>query len=179
MTTILVDMDGTIADWGRRWDLALARYGEPAKHIPRHADQRTFDLHAGRTPDESDIIANVMDEPGFYADLLPIPGAIAALERMVKAGHHVLLVTSPWPTNATCASDKIAWVIRYLGSDWASRVVITHDKTVVHGDVLIDDKPHITGSRTPTWRHVRFDQPYNRDVSGMRLIAWKDWEAVL
>ena len=38
------------------------------------------------------------------------------------------------------------------------------DKTLVRGDVLIDDKPHVTGSNAPTWQHLLYDAPYNRDI---------------
>jgi 5'-nucleotidase len=179
MSIILVDQDGVIADWGRGWNQALERRGEEAMAIPRHHQQTTFDLHAERTPDEIQIIADVMNSLD-YAALEPIRGAKTALRNMLRAGHDVRIVTSPWPTNILCASDKIRWVAQHLGRDWVKRLVITMDKTLVRGDYLIDDKPSVHGSLEPTWEHVYFTQPYNRELSGRRRITqWNEWESII
>lgn len=176
---ILVDQDGTIAEWGLGWNYHLSLYGEAAAGIPRHRDQRTFDLHAGRTAEEMSIIAEVMDTLD-YGSLRGIRGARTALRAMVRAGHDVRIVTTPWPTNVMCASDKIAWVIRRYGREWAKRVILTHDKTLIRGDILIDDKPQITGAMEPEWEHVYFTQPYNENETGKRRINnWNEWESVL
>lgn len=169
---ILVDMDGVIADWGRAYGESLEAYGDEARSIPRHADQRTFNLNEGRTPREKSIIAAVMVEQGFYQRLEPIPGAMRALKNAVKSGHDVRIVTSPWVANPTCASDKLNWIVSHYGSQWGERVVITNDKTIVRGDVLIDDKPEITGSMEPEWEHILFDQPYNQHVDKRRVHMW-------
>ena len=172
-------MDGVIADWGHAYGESLDKFGEPAALIPRHADQRSFNLNEGRTDAERELIAAVMVEPGFYSRLRPIPGAKVALKAMLKAGHDVRICTSPWVSNPTCASDKLNWVAKHYGSHWAARVIITTDKTLVHGDVLIDDKPEVKGDLVPTWEHVLFDQPYNRDVRKLRITDWAQWERVL
>ena len=177
---ILVDMDGVIADWGHAYGQSLDAHGEAAALIPRHADQRSFNLNEGRTDAEKAIIAEVMVQKGFYSRLRPIPGAKAALKAMLKAGHDVRIVTSPWVSNPTCASDKLNWVAKHYGDHWAQRVIITTDKTLVRGDYLVDDKPEVKGDAVPTWEHVLFDQPYNRDVTNRRRITdWSQWAEVL
>jgi len=95
---------------------------------------------------------------------------------MVKAGHDVRIVTSPWVSNPTCASDKLNWVVKHYGSHWGPRVIITADKTLVRGDILIDDKPEIHGAAEPEWEHVIFDQPYNRDIDKKRITDWSIWD---
>ncbi len=120
-----------------------------------------------------------MVEPGFYARLQPIPGAKKALREIRDAGHDVWIVTSPWVSNPTCASDKLYWVAKKYGSHWASRVILTKDTTLVDGDYLINDKPEIKGSREPSWEHVLFDQPYNRDVPKRRISNWGMWRSIL
>ena len=37
------------------------------------------------------------------------------------------------------------WVENHLGKDWIDRLILTRDKTMINGDVLIDDKINITG----------------------------------
>lgn len=188
---ILVDMDGVIANWGARWDEELDAVGDAARNIPRHADQSSFDLNDGRTDGEKAIIASIMKTPGFYRSLEPIEGARLALKQMVKLGHDVRIVTSPWNSNPTCASDKLNWVADHYGPQWAQRVIITTDKTLVRGDILIDDKPVITGelpeygtyqeqaADTRSWEHILFDQPYNQHITHRRrILNWVDWQTI-
>lgn len=179
MSRILVDLDDTIADWSARYDAGLdAREG--TENIPRSHDQVAFDLFANRTPAEKRIIREVMADPGFYAELEPIPGAIEALYEMVAAEHQVFLVTSPWVSNPTCASDKLRWVEQHLGTNWSKRTIITADKTVVAGDVLFDDKGNITGIDTPPWRQILVDQPHNHEIEGkVRLLSWAHWREAI
>jgi 5'-nucleotidase len=178
---ILIDLDGVLADWGKAYGESLDAYGAEASGIPRHAQQTTFDLNAGRTEREKAIIAAVMVEPGFYRRLELIPGAKEALKAMDEAGHDVRICTSPWVANPTCASDKLNWVAAHYGSRWASRVIITTDKTLVFGDYLVDDKPMVNGSLDPSWEHVIFTQPYNVEIADhrRRLNVWSEWAEVL
>lgn len=172
----LVDMDAVIAHWGPEFDRCLDAFGADAANIPRTADQQQWDLNYGRTERERVIIAAIMQESGFYSRLEPIEGAREALKAAVKSGHDVRIVSSPYISNPTCASDKLAWITRYYGSHWASRLVLTNDKTIVHGDILIDDKPEITGSMEPTWEHIVFgDYAYNRSVDRARMVAWSEF----
>lgn len=180
MSVVLVDMDGVIADWGDGYNRSLEKHGAAAALIPRHHEQLTFDLHAGRTAEEVEIIKSVMVEEGFYSQLVPIPGAKAALKSMLKAGHDVRIVTSPWVSNPTCASDKLNWIVKHYGSQWGARVVITADKTIVRGDYLIDDKPDVRGSQHPSWEHIYFHQPYNAErPDRRRIVDWSEWESVI
>lgn len=173
---ILVDMDAVIAHWGAAFDESLDAFGTEADGIPRTKDQQDWNLTKGRTEAERAIIEAVMVEEGFYRRLLPIDGAKSALKAALKDGHDVRIVSAPYISNPTCASDKIDWIVRHYGSHWASRLILTNDKTVVHGDFLIDDKPTITGSMEPTWRHVVFgDYAYNKHVPGLRLTAWSSY----
>lgn len=177
---ILVDMDGVIADWGKQWDAELDFWGEEAARLPRHAEQTTFDLTAGRSKREKEIVAEIFNDECFYESLEPIDGALVALRALEGMGHEVFIVTSPWIYNPTCASQKIAWVREHLGDDWAKRTVITGDKTLVSGDILIDDKPTVTGVAAPDWEHIIFEQPYNLNVARKRRIkSWLDWKTIM
>jgi 5'-nucleotidase len=76
--------------------------------------------------------------------------------------------------------EKYQWTEQHLGNEWAKKVILTRDKTLVKGDFLIDDRPEIIGVVTPVWEHVVFDKPYNRDVTNKkRLKSLKDWKSVL
>lgn len=175
---ILVDADGTFLNWGSEWDF----HALPLQHLklPLTEVQSSFDLTLGLTDEGKAAVLKIMSHPGFYRNLQPFPGAVEALNDMLAEGHDVHIVTSPWIDNVTCASDKLANIEETLGKGWAKRTIITSDKTIVRGDILLDDKPDIDGSITPTWEHVYFTQPYNRDrTDKRRLDNWVDWRTLL
>jgi len=131
-----------------------------------------------------DAAIEVMSQPGFFRDLPPMPGAVEAVKEMKAEGFAVFICTSPLPSNPTCCQDKIEWVTKHLGCvgmDIMS-MVMTRDKCLVQGDVLIDDKPQITGYVIPTWEHIVFDAPYNKqgpeDIR-LRIDTWDEWRCVL
>lgn len=159
------------------WDSVDFANGGVGNDIPRTKDQEAFNLNKGMDAEQCVIISEIMNDPGFYARLEPIYGACEALIQMVEDGHEVILVTSPWLTNPTCITDKFKWVEDWLGADWTERLIITKDKTHVAGDILIDDKPEIKGTATPSWEHVLFAQPYNQYVTDKaRFYMWDGFD---
>lgn len=169
---ILVDMDGVVVDWAAGMKIAM--------RSPEFLDWSRWEILATDATDEHRAaFAQALRSPRFYRWLTPIDGAVDAL-RAMSDEHEVFLCSTPDSSNRTCASDKIQWTRAVLGREWMPRVILTHDKTMVHGDVLIDDKPQVTGAMTPTWEHILFDQPYNRDVLDRRRITrWSEWAEVL
>lgn len=73
----------------------------------------------------------------------PIPGAVAAYHRLTEVYDTYILSTAPWK-NPSAWSDKLEWVHRYLGAEEGSaaykRVNISHNKHLLVGDYLIDDR---------------------------------------
>ena len=86
------------------------------------------------------------------------------------------ICTAPVNEYRYCVGEKIAWVEKHLGADWAKRVILTKDKTLVRGDILIDDKSHITGSLKPMWTHRIYDAPHNRHINAPQRIVWAQAE---
>lgn len=108
--------------------------------------------------------------PNFFLGMKAIPGAIEGITRLLEEGHNIRVCTSQLTKNPYCLQEKYDWLQHHAPS-LIRRLIITKDKTLVRGDILIDDKPRITGSLVPTWQHVIFDQPYNRHVEGPRM-SW-------
>ncbi len=176
--TVLVDMDSVLCDWEQGFvDVFRREYPElPCAGV---GERFTFDLFAGLGNDEIAATHAIMDRPGFYRDLAPIPGGADALNTMLDLGIDAVVCTSPWPSNATCASDKLTWLDTHIGHGWSSRAIITKDKTRVRGDILIDDRPNVSGAENPTWEQVYFTQSYNRDCAGRRIDSWAEWADVI
>ena len=179
---VLVDMDGVVADFERGF-AAIWRSKYPNRIFIREEDRRNFYL-ADDYPEEyrADIL-EIIYNPGFAASLPLVRGAKEALEAMIGYGFTVKVCTSPLDATHNW-SDKCAWVERFLGAGWWKNLIITRDKSLVRGDILIDDHPNAAsrgGSMVPTWQHIVFDRAYNRRLVMHRRIAndWRNWREIV
>lgn len=173
---ILIDQDNVLADFERGFHDAWLASGHPHPALPLH-ERRSFYLRDDYPEHLRKHVEAIYSAPGFFRDLPPMAGAVEALTALQDSGHDLRICTSPLSSYRNCLSEKYEWVERHLGMDFVSRVIMTKDKTLVHGDILIDDKPEVTGVRTPDWRQIIFDQPYNRHVGGVRM-TWANWRSV-
>jgi 5'-nucleotidase len=165
---ILVDMDGVIANWLKEALRCLNAWVQPEQR--RTVDQiKTFYIEDAY-PGNDKLIRDIVTSHGFYRDLEEIPGSITAVKNILEMGHEPFLCSSP-ETNfkeQMCWTEKAQWVEQHMGRKWVDRMILTRDKTLVHGDVLVDDKPSIRGVMTPTWSHLIYPAPYNDFTSGWR-----------
>jgi len=127
---------------------------------------------------------SVYNSDGFFENLPPVPGAAKALTDLeshpnVKA---VFICTTPWKSFDGCVAEKFRWAEKFLDNDtvdWKSRIITTRDKTVISGDILIDDKVDIKGVQLPDWTHVLF--AYNKNLSEKRPVmkGWQDLKSIV
>jgi len=174
---ILLDQDNVLADFDRAFHDAWTRSSHEHPAVP-FAGRTSFHVRDDYPPHLTELVASIYNGPGFIRNLPPIPLAIEAVHAMTDLGHDVRICTSPLDHYRHCLHEKYEWVECHLGADYVQKVVVTKDKTLVHGDVLVDDKPEIIGSRQPGWQRVVFDRPWNRHVQGTR-ITWENWRGVL
>ncbi len=176
----LSDLDGVGSDWDGGFDLEATTNYAHVPGIPLRHERHHFGFAEDYQDETRAAIQEILDLPRFYDKLEPLEGWIDAMHEMEAEGHDVLIVTTPFDTNPTCADDKRAWVARHLGTKWRKRVILTDDKTAIMGDFLIDDKPKvITGLFEPVWERIVFDQHYNQNVPGRRLFNMRDWRSLL
>lgn len=59
-------------------------------------------------------------------------------------------------------------------------MILTQDKTLVYGDILIDDKPKISClQKHPNFVNVLFDQPFNRNINKYSITQWSKWRLII
>ena len=175
---ILLDQDGVLADFERgfrdAWNL---RYRDQMSALPPRA-RKSFRLTDDYPLRLSDAVRSIYEATGFYRDLPPMPGAREGVHALLEEGHDVRICTSPLTVWRNCVPEKYEWVERHLGADFLQRLIVTRDKTLVRGHVLVDDKPRVDGAEMPLWRHVIFDAPYNASVDGPRM-TWHTWRETM
>lgn len=179
---ILVDMDNTIADFnGRIVSTYNSRHPEGSHITHEDSDNWEIDLYYGEvmSPEVGKELRDIYYEKGFFENLDPISGSIDALSEMLSEGYQVYLCTSPLSKFENCVSEKYKWVQNHMGNEWSKRIILTKDKTMIRGSILIDDKPIIRGTMEPIWKHIYYSQPYNISIDKPRIINWKDWKSVI
>lgn len=174
---ILVDQDGVLADHQGAL-LGFLRVEHPEVPWLPIGELIHHDMDKNYPPEYADIIEEVVLRKGFYRNLAPIAGAKEALEHLLSLGHDVRICTAPKRKYQNCVLEKLEWIEEHLGQKWVERTIITRDKTLVHGNILIDDKPVVSGVQTPSWEHVYYDQPYNR-AHNKRRLTWANYQEVL
>lgn len=175
---ILLDQDGVLADFEHAF-IAAWRARHPDLEPVAYEDRRSFHILEDYPPDLRGLAEAIYTEPGFIRNLPPVPGAIEAYRELLALGMDVRICTSPLRQFENCVAEKFLWVERHLGRAATERLVMTRDKTLVRGDLLIDDRPHIEGAVPPSWRHILYDAPYNRHVADQPRLTWANWRSVL
>ena len=175
---ILVDMDGVLADQHLGFLYILER-DYPDIFATYKGDDTEYEFERNFPEEHHAIIKSLRNQEGFFRDLPVIPGAKEALEEMQATEHEVYICTAPIWEYRYCIPEKFAWVEEHLGREWVMRILTARDKTIVLGDVLIDDKPGVAGKHTPKWEHILFDRSYNRHVTDKRRLDWSNWKSVI
>ena len=77
--------------------------------------------------------------PGFFEGLEPIEGGLDAFKRLSEVYDCYFLSTAPW-SNTNAPSEKRVWVEKHLGDLAFKKLILTHNKGLLKGDYLIDDR---------------------------------------
>lgn len=174
---ILIDLDGVIADFEKAfYEEWYNRHPDKTIVLP---EERTKFYIRDEHPEVAHLIREIYNMPGFFLSFPVIPGSIEALKEMLNRGHEVFICSSPSSENDNCIPEKIRWIKEHLGNDFIRRIIITKDKTLVKGDVLIDDRPEVTGVAKPEWELIIFDRPYNKHIKDRKRITWDNWQNIL
>lgn len=177
---VLFDMDGVMCQYDEKLlRLAHERLGLPM-YLPEEATD--FKTEALFPVEYQERVEEIADEEGFFKDLKPFPGVIEAFgEISTDPRFKVFICTTPkrFYKSSSSVSEKHTWIARHLGRKWTDKMILTRDKTLVRGHVLFDDKPEVEGEVKPSWVHVYYDRPYNRDIYRPRITDWSKWRETL
>ena len=94
--------------------------------------------------------------PGVFEDLSPIEGAITAFHLLTDYFDVYILSTPMW-SNPDSWKGKRIWVQNYLGERAKKRLILSHNKGLLKGDYLIDDR-EANGVLDFEGKHIKFGQ---------------------
>ncbi len=188
--TVLVDQDGVLADFDLRyWDEATRIWNNSAANKTFWPwDIQSLDDQEHRFLNEHLIDPGfgfavmrelVVNRPGWFASLPPIEGAADGLNELAEHAD-VWICTKPLEANPTCRDEKAAWLELHMGEGWSKRMITTPNKSLIRGQLLLDDAIKPEEAAVAEWRPVVYDQPFNRSVdTGWARFSWQGGAAPL
>lgn len=96
---------------------------------------------------DSTIPDSLKDSPedieGFFLDAPPIRGAIECVTKLSQSNKFDLYIatSAPW-NNPSSLTDKRIWIENHFGDLFKKKLITTHKKDLLIGDILIDDRPN-------------------------------------
>ena len=175
---ILLDLDGPLADFDAEFHRRCVAEGwqfDEGVHGPPDQRHRFFTDHMPKRKQRRKARAMV-DGPGWFRGLPVTPGALEGVAALLEAGHDVWVVTKPLPTSATCLSEKQAWLNEWFPA-LVDRMVTTADKSLVRGDLLLDDAVKTQWIGDAEWQPVVYSTPFNgadSEWAGLPRWTWAD-----
>lgn len=110
---IYIDMDDVLCDYKRAFNNAL-------KETPN--------------------IAFPQSQYGFYANLAPIEGAIESVKKLIDSEvFDPFILTAPSTRNPFSYTEKRVWIEKHFGYEFTEKLIISPNKGLLKGDILIDD----------------------------------------
>lgn len=179
MAVILSDCDGVACPL-TEYLLGEMKLNLPRESaLPRFQDITTDLFDPSTTPftEKALAVANaLMRAPGFISHIPQIPHSEESVRKIKAAGHQFYWLTAPHDDSPTWAYDRRIW-LKDQFRDESDRVVSTHAKYLVAGDVFIDDKPRNIrewAAAHPTKIALLYAQPWNAapEYNDLMRFTW-------
>lgn len=158
----LIDLDCTLVDMLPKW---LERYNEVTGARVQVEDIKEYDV--GLVCTNQKVLYDILDEPGFFYNMKPMPGAVTYFQKLLDEDYDLVIVTQPPRRVDLAMRDKRKWMAKYFPSFELSNMVFCHRKNLVDGALLFDDKPaHLLDWKAahPDGKLATLDWQFNREV---------------
>lgn len=170
---ILVDMDDTIEHLLLAWVSCLnERHGTTVNCD----DIREWNISKAFPTITREQAYAPLEEDDFWKTVQPIEGAAEVLEWAIEEGHEVYIVTT---SSYHALKSKMENVLfRHFPFISWENVIITSNKKIINGDMLVDDAPH--NLENGPYLKVLMTAPHNIDYDAKRngMIRVHTWDAV-
>ena len=171
--TILVDMDDVLETLIEGWvEYLNDHYGTSVTSDDINDWDMTLAFPT-LTPEQ--VYSAELDD-SLWDRVGPKQGAREALEKMIADGHEIYIVTATYYQTLKAKMENV--LFKYFPFITWDNVIITSNKQMVMGDVLIDDGPHnLVGG---TYKKILFDVNHNRsfDEKSVGAIRAHNWDEV-
>ncbi|MBA6253130.1 MULTISPECIES: 5' nucleotidase, NT5C type [unclassified Colwellia] len=119
--------------------------------------------------EETPNIAFPQSQYGFYANLAPIIGAIESVQKLINLEKFdPYILTAPSTRNPFSYTEKRVWIEKYFGIEFTEKLIISPNKGLLKGDILIDDL--ISG---------RGQENFEGKIMQFGSVNYLDWKTVM
>lgn len=173
----LIDQDGPLADFDRYF---FDRCNENGWTMECDYASQTARFATDHIPDEEEraLARAMVDTAGWFSELPVTEGAIDGLNKLAEVPNsEIWICTKPLEINPTCRDDKAAWLQKHFGDHWVDHLILSPDKSLVQGHLLLDDAPKLEWTKRATWVPVVFPMNWNGQGSeweGLLTWTWGD-----
>lgn len=170
---ILVDMDDTIEHLLKAWVNTLNERYNYSVDWTKITKWDTLAAFPGLT---SEQVYGTLEEDDFWNKVEPINGAKETLEYFINKGHKIVIVTA---ASYKSIYGKMEYCLfkNFPFLSWKD-VVITSQKQLLKGDILIDDGVH--NHEGGDYISILVDAGYNRDYDEKKngMIRVYNWDEI-
>ena len=176
-----VDLDGVCAEYTSAFRRIVAR--ERNVDADSLTTEVSWDFAEWGLDRDSflDLHKTSVQDHRMFKNMPALDGVSDALWRLSDAGVWIRIVTHRLVTNwghALIVSDTVDWLdaksIPYRDICFLGR------KPEIEADAYVEDAPHnVEALRARGNTVIVFDQPYNRDLDGLRASNWVEVEAIV
>lgn len=174
---VFIDMDGTI---NKFWETYTAVYNEVYNDNKslKPSDLWSYSIAADLLGHEDESLdRTVMTRRDFWVNIPVQDGAYDVIERMYEQ-YDCYILSTPWNGYPDCVRDKMEWMKKKFPFFSTKKMIFTHHKHLLKGDVLIDDHPKNINSFFGLTATIDF--PYNREANvSFRASSWYEIEGWL
>jgi len=151
---IYIDMDGVLCDFAK----AATELQQPTPPLGIQRHLNSPDLHLD------------------FSTFEPMKDAIESVQLLIDMGHDIFIASTPPWNNPDAWGQKRNWIEKHLPK-LSRKVILTHRKDLLIGDILIDDSDY-RGQKDfkGTWMH--FDPSEGADWKYMVKRIQKRTEAI-
>jgi len=165
MSRILLDMDGVLADLdGKLFRDTASVIQWPEEALKRNRRYCTDYLEER----EARIVRDHIESTRFFRTLPVISGARQGVRELERMGFDLWVVSKPLPADYFSPSDKVAWIKDHFPT-LARKVILTQDKSLVDGTILLDDAIKTREAAVASWAPVHYAYPHNSHKEGYRF----------
>lgn len=157
--TVLMDMDGVIADFDEQFFTRAIESGWSFDIEHRsHQVSRWLTDHMPHKHEKKQAW-KMLGSGGWFRNLPVIEGSKQGMYELDKLAD-IWICTKPLDSDPTCLQDKRDWVAQHFPK-FKNKLIITPDKSLIKGAVLLDDAPKMHWLETAEWKPLIYSHPFN------------------
>ena len=174
---ILIDADGVLEDLTQKWVIYInEKYGTSVKY----EDVTEWDMTKSFPTLTREQIYGAELEEDLYERLEPYVNAVKYVKQLLDDGHIIYIVTSSPYQVIKCKIERV--ILKFFPFLSWENIIITSNKKMINGDVLIDDGIHnlLGGKYKKLLMSAPYNKKFNAEENGMvRVNNWVEiYEAI-